>query len=336
MGGFELQRQVFSLRWINAVCNAAHKTIPARVRGAQLSLVDHDVRANETDCMTRIVEPLLGTRAELQVRASSAQAVEAIEEEILAEVARLESIFSVFDEHSELHRFRRTGLATSPELLTVLALAEEWQTSTDGALHSSMHPLFDLWEQAETLQVMPTGDSLRRVVEEMGSGWRAALNLNAIAKGWIAERAVMSAFDESDEVREIWLSLGGDLVHRGEGAVVVGIEDPHRPWDNVAPMATVEIAQESLATSGRARRWWSIGGQRYSQVLDPRTGRPVDHVASATVIAEDAATADALATVAVVLDVGETLRLVEASGGECFLVHSDGTTTSSSSRFQLS
>ena len=81
-------------------------------------------------------------------------------------------------------------------------------------------------------------------------------------------------------------------------------------------MATIEIDNEALATSGGARRWWTIGGKRYSKVLDPRTGLPVDSVASATVVARNAAEADVLATTALVLKPEETLVLVEAEGAE--------------------
>ena len=85
-----------------------------------------------------------------------------------------------------------------------------------------------------------------------------------------------------------------------------------------------------VATSGRARRWFEVGGRRWSRVLDPRTGQPVDHTASATVVAPDAATADVLATVASVLAPSETMAFATDLRAEglpvsCLVVDRDGT-----------
>ena len=71
------------------------------------------------------------------------------------------------------------------------------------------------------------------------------------------------------------------------------------------------VRARGLATSGSARRGWRIAGRWYSHVIDPRSGRPVDHVASASVVAPDAATADAVATVLSVLAPAEGVAFVE-------------------------
>ena len=61
-----------------------------------------------------------------------------------------------------------------------------------------------------------------------------------------------------------------------------------------------------------------------------------DRIMSATVTAPDGATADVLATVALILSTEETLALVEDSGAACLLVDRDGAITSSSDRFRPS
>ena len=81
----------------------------------------------------------------------------------------------------------------------------------------------------------------------------------------------------------------------------VGIEDPRWPFDNVPPMVQISLANAALATSGTGRRGFVVGGVKYGHVIDPRTGIPVDHVLSASVVAPDAVTAGALATAAMVL-----------------------------------
>lgn len=291
--------------------------------------------------MVQIAEPLLGTRAEVSVIGAAGVGERSVEQQVLAEVARLESILTAFDDSSDLSSFRRTGVAESPELGEVLELAEAWERRTAGVFNARVEHLMSLWSRAERDGVVPPSDSTAAAVLDLAStSTSAATDVQALAKGWVAERALTSTLETMarggpGEVADAWLSLGGDIVHRGAGSLIVGIENPARPYDNVAPLGTVEIANESLATSGGARRFWTIDGVRYPKVLDPRSGHPVDHIASATVIAPNGAAADALATVATILEPAETLELVRQCGADCFLVGGDGEITMSTTRFVL-
>lgn len=277
-----------------------------------------------------IVEPLLGTRAEVVVESSNTAGAA-----VVAEVRRFEAIFSRFDQSSALCAYRRTGTTDVPELLEVIDLAAAWQHRSGGAFHAGAQPLVDVWDQAERIDTVPTERQLRDALEEVASGASSSLDLNAIAKGWIADTALTKVI-ETTAATAGWLSLGGDVVHRGEGSVVVGIENPARPYDNVPPLATIEMSNEALATSGGAHRWWRIGGTRYPKVIDPRNGQPSRRLASATVIAPDGACADALATIAVFIDLDHTRALAAEVGADCFLVDHDGSATSTSERFRPS
>ena len=272
----------------------------------------------------RTVEPLLGTRAQVGVDVADASARRFTEDAVVAEVARLEAIFTVFSPDSALHAYRRSGRTDVAELQIVLDLAVEWQQRTGGCFDPRLQAVTELWDRAEQAGVAPSPQMLAEAV----ASDRPLGNLNAIAKGWIADRAL-----EVVSARSLWLNLGGDVVHRGEGSIMVGVEDPHRPYDNVEPLTTLELSNGAVATSGGTRRSWRIAGQRYPKVLDPRTGRPVDHVASATVLADDAATADVLATVAVVASPEETLDLVRQVGADCLLVLKDRSVVTSSDVF---
>ena len=279
------------------------------------------------------VEPLLGTRAEASVVARLPEIAESAERAIIDEVGRLESVFTVFDPTSALHDLRRSGATEVAELLAVIALANEWHELSRGAFHPGAQPLIDLWDAAEAAQVLPSDDDLAQTAARLARQVSPmSMNLNGIAKGWIADQALSKTVDAVD-ISSGWLNLGGDVVHRGSGSVSVGIEDPRRPYDNALPLSTVELSNEALATSGTARRWWSIDGQRISKVFDPRTGQPVDHIASATVIAPNGATADVLATAALVLAPSETLEIVAEADAECLLIDNAGAIISSSDRF---
>ena len=179
----------------------------------------------------RVQDPLLGTRAEVSIAANTESVAEEAEQAALAEAARLESIFTVFDSSSALRELRETGTTDVPELGVVHRLAEEWVVRTNGAFNPSMQPLVDLWDCAEADDSLPDSAELQRTAMIVGKLPPEHLNFNAIAKGWIAGRSLDVAFEgQEDSIIDGWLNLGGDLVHRGKRSVVVGIEDPARPY----------------------------------------------------------------------------------------------------------
>lgn len=282
--------------------------------------------------MVSVVEPLLGTRVEIEVRASSAATVARAEQAVIAEMQRLEAVFTVFDTSSDLHVFAATGVTDVPELAVVSDLALDWRQRTRGLFEPSIQPLMQRWDAAEIAGVPPTDLELAALVAAVDEG-AIPDNLNAIAKGWIADHAATSITTDPT-VDGVWVNAGGDVVHRGIGSLRVGVEDPRRPYDNAPPLAVVELHDEALATSGGTRRFWTIGGRRYSKVLDPRSGRPLERLRSASVIAADAVTADVLATVALVATVDETLSLASDADAACLLVTAEGEVVSTTDRFR--
>src|SRR5262249_29244561 len=126
-------------------------------------------------------------------------------------------------------------------------------------------------------------------------------------------------------IHGVLLNVGGDLRACGEPARTIGIVAPSADSETSAPEVTIEIRDRAVATSGRTQRGFRIGGTWYSHVFDPRSGVPASGVASATVIADRSADADALATIFNVLAPEESLRLAAAVPGvECLIFATDG------------
>jgi len=173
-----------------------------------------------------------------------------------------------------------------------------------------------------------------------------ALDLGGIAKGYIvgrmAQRMVQSGVlaalvDAGGDVyaegqRPLNLvAPGGDpsagsgsprVVSRGDRRWGVGIQDPRYPEDRARLFTAVHVRDQAVVTSGHYARGYTIEGRRFSHIIDPRTGRPVDtRLASVTVLAPDAATADGLATALAVLGVEKGMELVEKTTDvECLLL----------------
>jgi thiamine biosynthesis lipoprotein len=91
------------------------------------------------------------------------------------------------------------------------------------------------------------------------------------------------------------------------------------------PMILVRLANRSLTTSGDAMQFVEIGGQRYSHIVDPRTGIALTDHSCVTVVAADTITADALASAVSVLGPEKGLKLIEDTpGAAAFILRAPG------------
>ena len=245
-----------------------------------------------------------------RIKAYSSRRAKQADDALLAEIDRLEDVFSAFRPTSELSRWKRGDVTTvSSELLALLQTAAFWQEASCGAFNPAVGGLIERWKQAELDGILPTPDEVLDLADAIRMppysadaqrvGRCDTLNFNAIAKGMIVDMA--TAHVMGDGVEDILVNIGGDLLHSGPDPILVGVEDPKRAYDNVAPLTAVEVQGQGMATSGLARRGYRIGGRWLSHVIDPRTGWPVEEVSSASVIARDATTADVVATVLSVL-----------------------------------
>jgi thiamine biosynthesis lipoprotein len=285
---------------------------------------------------------VLGTSMELCVQADSEQSAVLAEARVLAEIDRLAAIFSGYDASSEFRRWQATkkrSVKISPELFGLLQASDQWREKSHGAFDPRVQALTDLWSRCAKLDRLPTVDELAIVNTFLAEpAWRldaaagkaerltaCPLSLNSIAKGFIIGCACEAAFDRKQGVRGVLLNIGGDVRVVGERARAVGIAPPIGDSESAEPIAVVEVRDRSVATSGSSKRGFRIHGTWYSHIFDPRTSLPAGNVVGATVIAERAADANALATTLNVLPVEEGLRLVAIiPGAECLIVTADG------------
>lgn len=255
-----------------------------------------------------------------------------------ATIAELESVFSAYDEASDLQRWKRGQLTDlSSSFCRVMADALAWQERSEGAFNPLIGVLTDRWRRAGDVGAMPSTDELGHLADTIRRprftldvdgrprpiGDVGPLTLNAFAKGWIVDRAAEAALAASPSLGVV-VNAGGDLRHTGPGSVPAGVENPLRPFDNEPPVAVVSIAREGLATSGRARRGIHVAGRWFGHVIDPRTGWPADAVASISVIAADAATADVVATIAGVEPAVHAPARADRFGAACLVIGADG------------
>jgi thiamine biosynthesis lipoprotein ApbE len=286
-------------------------------------------------------ENVLGTSMDMTVVATSAGSANAAAARVLDRIDRDAEMLSGYDPASEFSQWFRTrgeAVAVSPELFEVLALFDDWRDRTGGALDASAEAVSRVWKQAASLKRLPgDGEITAAVAQVRQPHWRldaaartathldgTPLMLNSFTKSYIIDRAVRAALD-GGSARAVVVNIGGDLVTRGTWTEPVAVTDPFANADNAAPLTRLAVRNRAVATSGSYRRGFDIGGRHYSHIVDPRTGRPVSQVVSATVLAPRAADAGALATAFNVLAPEDSERLaMSVPGAEFLLVLADG------------
>lgn len=271
-----------------------------------------------------------GTDADAEGRSYISAAVE--------EMVRLQNLFSSVDPSSEFSRWARNDITEiGTELSQVLSESANWQHSSGGRFNPAVAELTEFWNNAQSAMTMPDAASAQNVADAIASPrWQTSRNgtveqlgdcslctLNAFAKGWIVDRAVEHLL-KHHSVRTVTVNAGGDLRRSGTDPLIVGIENPFRPFDNELPIAAISVTNAAVATSGSARKGFHIGDKRFGHVIDPRSGWPVEATVSLSVVADTAATADALATILGVQQPTDAITEANEKGIPTFIVDCDG------------
>ncbi|MBU3745117.1 MAG: DUF2271 domain-containing protein, partial [Sediminibacterium sp.] len=150
------------------------------------------------------------------------------------------------------------------------------------------------------------------------------LVLNTFTKSYIIKKAVETATKLSG-VQSVSLNIGGDVVVSGADVVTLPITNPFHAGGNEEPLTNLSVSNKAIATSGNYRRGVNILGKWYGHIIDPRTGWPVDNIASATVVASDAVIAGAMATAFTILSPEQSKQLAARYPGvEYLLVDKNG------------
>ena len=260
---------------------------------------------------------ILGTRMNIVVVAGQEAAALMAAQAARDEVKRLNTLLNARDPASELSRLNSGGGGqVSADLFAVLALSEQWRRDTGGAYDARLGAVADLWRAGDSPPepaAISAALAVSRQLVTLKAGDRAVAKpagltfaLDGLAKGYIVDQALAAGRAASPAIQGLLVDIGGDMACWGRGPqagrwlVVVDACD-----------APADITGTAIATSGRGPRDRNVEGARISQTLSPATGRPVRRDQTATVIAPCAATADALATAALVVGPVKSKALFE-------------------------
>ena len=282
-------------------------------------------------------ENVLGTSLTLKFISLSEAEADKAEKAALAEINRLSAIFSAYDSQSEFSKWLSNDLnqpiKVSKELFQMLQLFEQWKKRTGGALDASAAVASDIWTEAAKNQELPSEAQLNQAIYTMKQKHfsldeskltatrltLAPLVMNSFAKSYIINLACDAALNTA-KINAAVVNIGGDLVIKGELTDVVKVTNPLANAENDEPLDQLLVHDKAIATSGNYRRGQQIGKHWYTHIIDPRTAKPVDGIISATVVAENATDAGALATAFNILSISESKALAETVEGAEYLI----------------
>lgn len=258
------------------------------------------------------------------------------------EVMRIEALISSWQTSSETSEVnRQAGIQPVPislELFQLLSRAIKVAELTGGSFDPSYAGLDRIWTFDSTMTELPDSMEVANSVGKIDyqkillnkaelsvflpdSGMK--IGFGAIGKGYAADRAKQVLLAKGITAGVV--NAGGDLICWGERqqgeAWQVSIADPVQP-NRI--LATLPVRDLAVVTSGNYERFVYLDGERYSHILDPRTGWPVRGIRSVTVLSPIAEFSDALATALFVMGETQALSLVnQLSGVECLIITED-------------
>jgi len=230
----------------------------------------------------------------------------------------------------------REAVHVTVATVTVLAEALRWADMSAGAFDPCLGTAIELWDVGHR-HVPPPADAVRRLAggrfyrdldvdrwqgrpAARLSAREARIDLGGIAKGYGVDQAVQELREWG--IRDAVVNVGGDLYAMGQS------EDGH-PWrigvrspaSATEMLATLEVRDEAIATSGDYLRFFEYRGRRYHHLLDPATAAPrLSAMHSITVQADACMTADVAATACFGQDRAAVRGWLEPAGAR--IVHS--------------
>ncbi|MDY0111152.1 MAG: FAD:protein FMN transferase [Candidatus Krumholzibacteria bacterium] len=288
------------------------------------------LRQGGSEAELLFARPAMGTLVEITLpdasRADQREAAALAAQAALAEVARVDSLFS-----RHLPPPRQTPPAARlEEQRALLELGLRVLHLSGGAFDPRVGPLLALWGFDGGEPRVPPQEALAAEVARLAAlGVPSAvadlenapdmLHFGGWAKGYAVDRAL--AVLASRQMATALVNAGGEIRGRGR-PWRVGVQHPRLPG---ALVAALSPGDRAVATSGDYEQYFEQDGRRYHHLLDPRTGESARGCQSVTVLADNCALADALATAVFVLGPHEGMELIESlSGVECLIIDAGG------------
>ncbi len=274
-----------------------------------------------------------------------------LQRELVEKMNEVDMALSMFNEKSVISSINKgehyiPKTSEGDMFLEVYQLAMRISAKTQGAFDITVAPLVNAWGFGFKHGEMPTKEQVDSMLQFVGyervsyfterggrgigkGDPRMMLDCSAIAKGYGVD--VVAQLLTEKGINNYMVEIGGEIATRG-------ISEKRLPWkigvtkpteegslDGTELQTVLNVTDKCMATSGNYRNFYYKGGRKYAHTIDPRTGYPVQHsLLSATVLADNCATADAYATSFMVMGIDGAKRILEQEKGlMAYLIYTD-------------
>ncbi|GJQ58035.1 MAG: hypothetical protein D8M57_01415 [Candidatus Scalindua sp. AMX11] len=295
----------------------------------------------------------MGTVFDISAYISDKSEAEKVFNEVFNEVNRLDNLMSNYKTQSDLSKINQKAVsepvACDDELAYIIEQSIQYGDITKGAFDITIGPLMKKWgffkEQGripdkkelesvlqavsyknihieeKTTKSLLRGSSSEKVISFANP--HTQVDLGGIGKGYAVDVAMKRL--HKNGIRSALINFAGNVYASGSPpgrkSWIIGLQNPR---NNKEILGSFEITGKAVSTSGDYEKFFTMNGERYSHIIDPRTGKPVQGIASVTIIADSATKADALSTGVFVLGLNEGMKLIEKlSDVEGIIVYED-------------
>ncbi len=249
---------------------------------------------------------------------------------IIRELEKVDEALSPFNKKSVITAVNNNhDIEVNDMFADVFLLAQKISDDTSGDFDITVAPLVNAWGFGFKNGTQPTKhniDSLKNIIgykkvrlegrKVVKKDKRLMLDCSSIAKGYGSD--VVARFLQKRGVKNYMVEIGGEIVTKGISPKRVpwkiGVTRPVDDSLSVSKelQSVINVTDKAMATSGNYRNFYYKNGKKYAHTIDPHTGYPVQHnILSATVIADNCATADAYATAFMVMGQEKAQKLLE-------------------------
>jgi len=236
-----------------------------------------------------------------------------------------DSVTSQVNNASGLH-----PVTIDPEVAAILDYSGVCYVQSEGLFDITSGVLRQLWNK--NMRRLPTDSELEFYLDKVG--WKKVeisanevflpikgmqLDFGGVVKEYVAD--VLAAKARSMGIEHGLINLGGDIC-------IIGPQPDGTPWsigithptEGNSAIAIIELSEGAVTTSGGYERYFDIDGLRYSHLINPETGWPVEGLLSASVAAPTSIVAGSLTSIALLKTPEDGLRFLEECATPYFAV----------------
>lgn len=262
---------------------------------------------------------LMGSRFDITIVANDSITANKNINLAIDEIVRIENLISEWKPSSQISAVNKYAgikpVKVSQEVFELTKRALRFSEITNGAFDISIAAMDKIWMFDGSMNVLPSSEALQKSIAHVGyemielseadltiflkkSGMK--IGFGATGKGYAADRGKFIM--QQLHVKSGIVNASGDLATWGTQTDStpwrIGITNPIKKYKS---LKILEVKNAAITTSGTYEKFVELNGNRYSHIINPKTGMPVTDLISVTVVGENAEIANGLSTSIMVL-----------------------------------